>query len=55
MSHCPTPTHKYTLAASIPLKKIDVNAATIKQWAILYSRATSHFLTADATATNIFY
>jgi hypothetical protein len=41
---CPTPTHNYALAASILLKKINVDAATIKQWAILDSGAMSHFL-----------
>jgi hypothetical protein len=29
------------------------NATTIKQWAILDSRGTSHFLTTDALVTNI--
>jgi hypothetical protein len=48
-----TPTHNYALAASILLKTINVNAATIKLWAILDSEATSHFLTTDAPATNI--
>ncbi len=52
-NHHPTPTHNYALAASILLKTIDVDAATIKQWAILDSGATSHFLTTDAPATNI--
>jgi hypothetical protein len=32
---------------------MNVNAATIKQWAILNSRATSHILTTEAPATNI--
>ncbi len=50
---CPTPTHNYALAASILVKTINVDAATIKQWAILDSRATSHFLATDAPATNI--
>jgi hypothetical protein len=49
----PNPTHNYTLAASILLKTINVDAATIKQWAILDSGATSHFLTTNAPATNI--
>ncbi len=49
----PTPTHNYTLAASILLKTINVDAATIKQWAILDSGATRHFLTTNASATNI--
>jgi hypothetical protein len=48
-----TPTHNYALAASILLKTINVNAATIKGWAILNSGAMSHFLTTDAPATNI--
>jgi hypothetical protein len=50
---CPTPIHNYALAASILLKTINVDAATIKQWAILDSGATSHFLTTNAPATNI--
>jgi hypothetical protein len=49
----PDPTHNYALAASILLKTINVDAATIKQWAILDSGPTSHFLTTDAPATNI--
>ncbi len=49
----PTPTHNYAFAASILLKTINVNAATIKRWAILNSGATSHFLTTNALATNI--
>jgi hypothetical protein len=49
----PNPTHNYTLAASIFLKTINVDAATIKRWAILDSGAMSHFLTTDAPATNI--
>ncbi len=32
---------------------IATDANTIKQWAILDSGATSHFLTTDAPATNI--
>ncbi len=43
----------HALAASILLKTINVDAATIKQWAILDSGATSHFLTTNAPATNI--
>jgi hypothetical protein len=35
------------------LKTISANANTIKQWAILDSGATSHFLTTNAPATNI--
>jgi hypothetical protein len=50
---CPTPTHNYTLAASILLKTINVDATTIKGWAILDSGAISHFLTTNALATNI--
>jgi hypothetical protein len=46
----PTPTHNYTLAASILLKTINVDAATIKQWAILDSGVMSHFLITDAPA-----
>jgi hypothetical protein len=49
----PTPTHNYGLAASILLKTILTDAATIKRWAILDSGATSHFLTTDAPVTNI--
>ncbi len=52
-NHHPTHTHNYALAASILLKTINVDAATIKRWAILDSGATSHFLTTDAPATNI--
>jgi hypothetical protein len=40
-------------AASVLLKPINVNAATIKQWAILDSGATSHFLTTNANDINI--
>jgi hypothetical protein len=47
------PTHNYSLAASILLKTINVNAATIKRWAILDSGATSHLLTTNTPATNI--
>jgi len=50
---CPTPTHEYALAASVLLRTITTDAATIKRWAILDSGATSHFLTTDAPATNI--
>jgi hypothetical protein len=49
----PTPTHNYALAASVLLRTIATDATTIKQWAILDSGATSHFLTTDAPATNI--
>jgi hypothetical protein len=48
-----TPTHNYALAASILLKTINVDASTIKQWAILDSKATRHFLTTNAPTTNI--
>jgi hypothetical protein len=41
---CLIPTHNYALVASILLKRITTNAATIKRWAILDSGATSHFL-----------
>jgi hypothetical protein len=47
------PTHNNALAASILLKTINVDAATIKGWAILDSGVTSHFLTTNAPATNI--
>ncbi len=50
---CSTPTHNYALAAYILPNAINVDAATIKQWAILNSGATSHFLTTNAPATNI--
>jgi hypothetical protein len=49
----PTSTHNYALAASILLKTINVDAPTIKQWAILYSGATRHILTINVPATNI--
>ena len=49
----PTPTRNYALAASVLLRTIATDATTIKQWAILDSGATSHFLTTDAPATNI--
>jgi hypothetical protein len=52
-NRCPTPTQNYALATSIHLTTINDDAATIKQWAILDSRATSHFLTTNAPATNI--
>jgi hypothetical protein len=52
-SCCLTPTQNYAFAASILLKTINVNAATIKQLAILDSRAMSHFLSTNAPATNI--
>ncbi len=48
-----TPSHNYAHAASALLRTITTNAATIKQWAILDSGATSHFLTTDAPASNI--
>ncbi len=53
LTRCPTPTHNYALAASILLRTITTDATTIKQWAILNSGATSHFLTTNAPATNI--
>jgi hypothetical protein len=49
----PTTTNNYAFAASILLKTINVNAATIERWAILDYGATSHFLTTNAPATNI--
>ncbi len=49
----PIPTQNYALAASLLLKKISTDAATIRSWAILDSGATSHFLTTDAPASNI--
>jgi hypothetical protein len=45
--------HNYALAASILLKMIDIDAKTIKWWAILNSGATSHFLMIDTPDTNI--
>ncbi len=48
-----TPTHNYAFAVVVLLKTISTNAKTIKQWAILDSGTTSHFLTTDAPATNI--
>jgi hypothetical protein len=50
---CPIPTHNYALATLILPKTISTDANTIKQWAILNSGATSHFLTTNAPATNI--
>jgi hypothetical protein len=47
------PTHNYAFAAAVLLKKISTDAKTIKQWAILDSGATSHFLTTNAPVTNI--
>ncbi len=49
----PIPTQNYTLAASVLLKTISTDAATIRSWAILDSGATSHFLTTNAPASNI--
>ncbi len=53
MSSCPIPTHNYAFAASVLLKLISTDAKTIKEWAILDSGATSHFLTTADPATNI--
>ncbi len=50
---CSIPSHNYALAASILLKRIDIDAKTIKRWAILDSRAMSHFLITNAPASNI--
>jgi hypothetical protein len=50
---CWTPSRKYALAASLLLKTITTDADTIKQWAILNSGATSHFLTTSVPKTNI--
>jgi hypothetical protein len=47
------PSHNYALAASILFKMINTDAEIIKQWAILDSGATSHFLMTNAPATNI--
>jgi hypothetical protein len=47
------PTSKYALAAATLLKTISTDADTIKQWAILDSGATSHFLTTNAPALDI--
>ena len=43
----------YAHAASSMLKKINFNLADIKNWAILDSGATSHFLVTDASATGV--
>ena len=53
LSRRPIPTQNYALAAAILLKTILTDAATIRNWAIIDSGATSHFLTTDAPATNI--
>jgi hypothetical protein len=50
---CLVPTNNYAFAASVLLKTISTNADTIKQWAILNSGTTSHFLMTNAPATNI--
>jgi hypothetical protein len=50
---CPIPTQNHALAATILLKTISTDAATIRSWAILNSGATSHFLTTNAPASNI--
>ena len=50
---CPTPTQNYALAAKALLRTVQLNTDAIKNWAILNSGATSHFLTSTATATNI--
>ncbi len=50
---CPIPTHNYAFAAAALLKTIKTDATTIKNWAILQSGATSHFLTTNAPAANI--
>jgi hypothetical protein len=52
-SACPIPTHNYAYVALVLLQSISTDAETIKEWAILNSGATSHFLTTTATATNI--
>ena len=43
----------YTQAANSMLKTIDFNCDYIRDWAILESGATSHFLVTDATETDI--
>ena len=43
----------YTQAANSMLKTINFNLEDIKDWAILDSGATSHFLVTDASATGI--
>jgi hypothetical protein len=50
---CSIASHNYALAAAILLKTIDVDAKTIKRWAILDSGAMSQFLTTNTPATNI--
>ncbi len=49
----PIPTQNYARAAFILLKTILTDAANIRNWAILDSGATRHFLTTDAPAINI--
>jgi hypothetical protein len=44
-SSCPIPTHNYAYVASVLLKTVSTDAKTIKEWAILDSSTTSHFLT----------
>jgi hypothetical protein len=44
---------KYQFAANALLKTIDFELEDIKNWAILDSGATSHFLLSTAPATNI--
>ena len=50
---CPTPTQNYALAAKALLRTVQLNTDAVKNWAILDSGATSHFLTSTAPATNI--
>jgi hypothetical protein len=47
------PTNNYTFAASVLIKIISTDADTIKQWSILDSGATSHFLMNNVPATKI--
>ena len=51
--HQPPATSKYSHAAKSLLSTVDFSVEDIKKWAILDSGATSHFLLADAPATNI--
>jgi hypothetical protein len=52
-SRCPTPSPKYALAATALLCTVKVDMDALKNWAILDSGDTSHFLTSMAPGTNI--
>jgi hypothetical protein len=49
----PTPTQRYSLAATTLLRTVNIDLDTINQWAILDSGATSNFLTTGAHITKI--